>query len=409
MEEKLREYARLLVEVGLNVDKGQDLVINCPVECAWFARMCADAAYDVGCREVILRWRDDYLDRQKYLRAADDVFDAVPAWQVEFLTDYARKGSAYLAISASDPENMKGVDQDRMIRLSKASNAALKEYQDLQMSNGFPWCVASVPIPSWARRVFPDVSESEAMNKLWDAIFHTLRISGSGDAVARWQEHLDTLQKRVDTLNGLHLESLHYTNSLGTDLKLRLPEDHLWVGGGGNSKAGRYFVANMPTEEIFSAPMKDGVDGHIYASLPLVHNGTVIEGIHFVVKDGRIVEAHASAGEEALKAAISLDEGASRFGEVALVPYASPISDLKILFYNTLFDENASCHLAFGKAYPECVKGGEDMTDEELAAKGLNDSMTHVDFMLGTKDLSIVGHTRDGRDVPIFVDGNFAI
>ena len=188
-----------------------------------------------------------------------------------------------------------------------------------------------------------------------------------------------------------------------------LPEDHLWAGGGTNCKAGPFFIANMPTEEIFTAPLRDGIDGVVYAALPLVHNGNIIEGFHFVIRDGKIVEAHAEKDEDILKAAISEDEGASRFGEVALVPYDSPISNQKILYYNTLFDENASCHLAFGEAYPECIRGGEHMTKEELKARGLNDSVTHVDFMVGTADLSITGMTYDGKEVPIFRDGNFAL
>lgn len=409
MENKFQEYARLLVEVGLNVQKGQNLVIACPVDCAWFARLCAKAAYAVGCREVVMNWRDDALTREKYLHAAGEVFDTVPAWQAEFLNSYAREGAAYLAISASDPENLKGVDPDRIVRNQRSGSEAMKDFYRLQMSNGFPWCVASIPIPSWAKKVFPDCDEQTAMDKLWDAIFTAIRISGQGDSVQRWQEHLDTLKVRVDKLNVLRLESLHYTNSLGTDLTIRLPEDHLWAGGGGTSEAGHYFIANIPTEEIFTAPLRGGIDGVVYASLPLVHDGNIIDKFHFVIREGKIVEAYAQTGEETLRAAITMDEGASYFGEVALVPYDSPISNQKILFYNTLFDENASCHLAFGEAYPECIKGGEKMTKEELKEHGLNDSITHVDFMVGTADLHIMGRTRDGREVPIFVDGNFAL
>ena len=247
------------------------------------------------------------------------------------------------------------------------------------------------------------------MDKLWDAILEVVRVQGDGKAVERWQAHMDTIQRRTAKLNELRLASLHYTNSLGTDLTIRLPEDHLWAGGGTNCKAGPFFIANMPTEEIFTAPLRDGIDGVVYAALPLVHNGNIIEGFHFVIQDGKITEARAEKGEDILKAAISEDEGASRFGEVALVPYDSPISNQGILYYNTLFDENASCHLAFGEAYPECIRGGETMTKEELKAHGLNDSVTHVDFMVGTADLSITGTTHDGKEVPIFRNGNFAL
>ena len=406
MEQKLKEYAQLLVRVGLNVQKGQRLVISSPVECAFFARMCAEEAYAAGCKEVVMNWHDDALARMKYLHADDEVFDSVPLWRRHFFNDHALEGTAYLAISASDPENLKGVDTDRLIRAQRASGKALKDFDRLQMSGGFPWCIASIPIPSWANTVFPD--DADAVNKLWDAIFRAVRISGDGTAVEKWQEHLALLRERLEKLNALNFKSLHYTNSLGTDLTVELPEGHVWEAGNDRTLSGQDFIANIPTEEIFTAPLKTGVNGVVYSSVPLVHDGSIIDGFHFVVKDGRIVEAHAEKGEEVLRGAISVDEGASYFGEVALVPYDSPISNQKILFYNTLFDENAACHIAFGEAYP-CIEGGQKMTKEELKAHGLNDSITHVDFMIGTADLKIVGLTADGQEVDIFVDGNFAI
>ena len=409
MEEKLREYAKLVIEVGLNIQKGQTLIISSPVECAHFARLCAGAAYDAGCREVIMNWSDDELARMKYLRAESSVFDDAPEWREKFFTHYAEMGAGYLAIAASDPETLKGVDPDRLVRAQKSGSILRKVFDRLQMSNGFPWCIASVPIPSWAKTVFPDLPEDEAMAKLWDAIFETVRIKGDNTAVAAWHQHLDTLGRRKKLLNEYHFKYLHYTNSLGTDLTIQLPEDHLWAAGNSVMKNGVEFVANMPTEEIFTAPLKTGINGVVYSALPLVNDGNIIDKFHFVIREGKIVEAHAEKGEEFLKAAISVDEGASYFGEVALVPYDSPISNQKILYYNTLFDENASCHLAFGEAYPECIRGGETMTKEELKAHGLNDSVTHVDFMVGTADLSITGMTHDGKEVPIFRDGNFAL
>ncbi len=405
MEEKLQEYARLLVRVGLNVQKGQDLIISCPVECAYFARLCAAEAYAIGCREVVMNWHDDAMSRMKYLQAAEDVFETVPVWRERFFNDYAKAGAAYLAISATDPENLKGVDPQRIVKSQQASGKALKDFDRLQMASGFPWCIASIPIPSWAERVFPGAPD--AVDRLWDAIFAAVRISGDGKCVEKWQSHLDTLHRRVEKLNSLRLASLHYTNSLGTDLTIRLPQGHIWEAGNDVTPKGQTFIANIPTEEIFTAPLKNGIDGVVYSAMPLVNDGNIIDKFHFVVKEGRIVEAHAEKGEDSLLAAISLDEGARYFGEVALVPYDSPISNQKILYYNTLFDENAACHLAFGEAYP-CIEGGRDMTKEELKARGLNDSITHVDFMVGTPDLSIVGTTQDGRQVPIFVDGNFA-
>lgn len=405
MEEKLQEYARLLVRVGLNVQKGQDLIISCPVECAYFARLCAAEAYEIGCREVVMNWHDDAMSRMKYLQAAEDVFETVPAWRERFFNDYAKAGAAYLAISATDPENLKGVDPQRIVKSQQASGKALKDFDRLQMASGFPWCIASIPIPSWAGRVFPDAPD--AVDRLWDAIFAAVRISGDGKCVEKWQAHLDTLHRRVEKLNSLRLAFLHYTNSLGTDLTIRLPEGHVWEAGNDVTPKGQTFIANIPTEEIYTAPLKTGIDGVVYSAMPLVNDGNIIDKFHFVVKEGKIVEAHAEKGEDSLLAAISLDEGARYFGEVALVPYDSPISNQNILYYNTLFDENAACHLAFGEAYP-CIEGGRDMTKEELKARGLNDSITHVDFMVGTPDLSIVGTTQDGRQVPIFVDGNFA-
>ena len=407
-EEKLKEYAALLVQVGLNVQKDQTLVISAPVECAWFARMCAAEGYEAGCREVVMNWNDDALSRMKYLHAAEDVFDNVPLWRRHFYNDYAQEGAAYLAISASDPENLKGVDSKRIVRAQQASGKGLREFDRLQMCGGFPWCIASIPIPSWAKRVFPGVSEDEAMNQLWDAIFAAVRISGDGKAVEKWKQHLATLAQRKERLNALNFKSLHYTNSLGTDLTVELPEDHVWEAGDDVTLKGQEYIANIPTEELFTSPLKTGVNGVVYSSVPLVNDGNIIDKFHFVVKDGKIVEAHAEKGEETLKAAISVDEGASYFGEVALVPYDSPISNQKILYYNTLFDENAACHIAFGEAYP-CLKGGQQMNRDELKQRGLNDSITHVDFMVGTKDLSIMGTTHDGKEIPVFVNGNFAI
>jgi len=407
LNQKLQEYARLLIRVGLNVQKGQKLVISSPVECAFFARMCAEEAYAVGCREVVMNWHDDVMARLKYLYADDAIFDEVALWRRHFFNDHALEGAAYLAISASDPENFKGVDSKRIIRAQQASGKALKDFDRLQMSSGFPWCIASIPIPSWAKTVFPEVSEDEAMAKLWDAIFKAVRISGDGTAVEKWEQHLATLHERLEKMNAFNFKSLHYTNSLGTDLTVELPEGHIWEAGNDVTQSGQPYIANIPTEELFTSPLKTGVNGVVYSSMPLVHDGAIIDKFHFVVKEGKIVEAHAEKGEETLLGAISVDEGASYFGEVALVPYDSPISNQKILFYNTLFDENAACHIAFGEAYP-CLEGGQKMDKEELKARGLNDSITHVDFMIGTPDLSIVGTTHDGKEIPVFVNGNFA-
>lgn len=409
MEEKLREYARLLVEVGVDLERGQTLILSSPVECAAFARLCVSAAYDAGAGEVVMNWTDDYVTRERFLRAADAAFDTPRAWRKAFFTDYAEAGAAYLALTAEDPETLAGVSPERLVRAQRTSSVERETFDRLQMANGFQWCIGGVPAAAWARKVFPTLGETEAIAALWDAILATVRVTGDGSAPERWRAHLALLGARKEKLNALRLRSLHYTNSLGTDLTVELPEGHLWAAGNSETPKGRGFVANMPTEELFTAPKKTGVNGTVCASLPLVNNGSIIEGIRLTLREGRIVEAHADVGEDVLAAALAVDEGARYLGEAALVPYSSPIRRSGLLFYNTLYDENASCHFAFGEAYPECIAGGEELSREELEARGLNRSLTHVDFMVGTADLSITGLTEDGREVAIFRSGEFAI
>ena len=408
MVNKLEEYAHLLIEVGLNVQKGQYLIINSPVDCAYFARLCVKAGYEAGAKQVIMQWRDDYISRQYWLNASDEVFDEVFPWDVERNLTLAKKNAARLSISAADPENLAGVDPDRLDRADKANGKANSEYNTMMMNSDFPWCVASIPIPAWAKKVFPGLPEEEAMEKLWNAIFDAVRITDEGGAVAKWKQHCENLKNKREILNKYNFKSLHYTNSIGTDLTVELPEGHIWMAGSEFSKSGIEFVANMPTEEVFTAPKFDGVNGTVTASKPLVVGGNIVDGFSMVLKNGKITEVHAREGEKYLKKAITLDEGASYLGEVALVPYDSPISNSGILFFNTLFDENASCHFAFGDSY-SCIKDGNKMNKEELKKHGLNSSMTHCDFMVGTKDLSIIGTTHDGREIPVFKDGNFAV
>ena len=407
MEEKLREYARLLVEIGVNIQKGQTLVLRTPVDCAPFARLCAEAAYAAGARNVVVQWGDDAITKLSYLHAADELFDSVPEWNKVMMNGLAEEGAAFLSIIGNDPEAFLGVDPERMLRSRRAAGRDLAPFRSRLMSNRNSWSIGAIPVPSWAGKVFPEDEPAAALEKLWEAIFRSVRITGRGDAVENWHRHVSTLQARVEKLNAWRFESLRYRNALGTDLTIRLPKEHLWAGGSSATPEGQRFIANMPTEEIFTAPLRGGIDGTVCAALPLVYNGNIIEGIRFAVKNGKIVEAHADKGEEILKTAISVDEGASYFGEVALVPYDSPIRNQEILFYDTLFDENAACHLAFGDAYPECIRGGAEMSPEELAAAGLNHSDTHVDFMIGTADLSIVGTRADGEEIEIFRDGNF--
>ena len=406
-EDKLKEYADLLVRVGVNVQKDQDLVITSQVDQAPFARLCVEAAYEAGARLVDVSWADDAITRMTCLSAAEETFDVIPEYKVRLMTDYAENNACFLRLVSSDPENLKGVDPSRLERQHRASGKYMKRYRELLMGSAFPWCIGALASPAWAKRVFPDKPETEALAALWERIFMAVRVTGDGTAVEKWHQHQENLQRRVKILNDYAFDRLHYYNALGSDFTVGLCKGHIWCAGGEHSAHGQFFMPNMPTEEIFTAPDRNRCEGVIYAALPLSKDGNVIENIRFVVKDGQIVEASATANEELLRKSIAVDEGAAYLGECALVPVDSPISESGLLFYNTLFDENAACHLAFGEAYPMTVEGALDMSEEERRAHGLNTSITHVDFMVGTADLSIDGYTADGRCVPVFRDGNF--
>jgi len=407
-EAKLKEYARLLVKVGLNVQPGQTPGIEADVEHADLARLCVSACYDCGARQVMVNYVDDINTRETFLRADGAVFEEFPDYMRSRFNWLLEQKAPRLSITGSDPELLRGVDPARIQARRKVSSQNTKAYFDALMASKFQWCVAAHPTLSWAEKAFPDKKGEAALDALWEAVFSTCRITGDGKAVARWQENVSTIARRAKMLNDCQFASLHYTNSLGTDLTVRLPEHHVWAGGSEKSAAGVEFMANIPTEEIFTAPQWDGVDGRVYAALPLALNGNLVENFWLEFKGGRIVDVHAEQGEETLRHTIETDEGSHYLGEVALVPYDSPIRKTGILFYETLFDENASCHLAFGQAYASCVQGGEDMSEEAQKQAGLNSSLTHVDFMVGTRDLSIVGTTHDGKEIPVFVDGNFA-
>lgn len=404
----LEKYAQLVVKTGVNIQQKQTLVISSPLECAPFARMIAETAYKAGAREVVMNWKDELSAKIKFLQAPDEIFDEFPEWQKEFYLFYARQGAAFISIAASDPELLKEVNPERVVRVQKASNTALKEYRERMMSNKNAWSVVSIPTQAWARKVFPEAAADEAVGKLWEAILKSVRVD-TADPVAAWKEHSRQLKVRLDYLNSHKFRLLHYKNSLGTDLKVELPAGHLWLGGPEYTADGTEFVANMPTEEVFTLPQKTGVNGVVVSSKPLNYNGTLIDKFSLTFKDGRIADCKAEQGQEVLKKLVETDEGSHYLGEVALVPFDSPISNSNILFYNTLFDENASCHLAIGKAYPICIENGANMTSEQLAQAGVNDSMVHVDFMLGTTDLEITGTTATGENVLVFKNGNFAV
>ncbi len=300
---------------------------------------------------------------------------------------------------------MKDVDPKRMSRLNKVASGALEYYRTRMMSNKNVWCVASIPTEAWAKKVFPNAEQP--MDELWDAIFKATRVD-QDDPIQAWKDHQSNLNEKLDFLNGHTFTSLRYKNSIGTDVLVDLPEGHVWFGGGDAAPQGHFFVANMPTEEVFTLPKRDGVNGKIVSSMPLNYNGNLIENFTFVFEDGLVVDYDAEKGKDVLKELLDTDDGAKRLGEVALVPYDSPISNQKILFFNTLFDENASCHFALGKAYPTCIKGGDEMSKDDLIKAGANDSLTHVDFMVGTDDLEIIGIKADGTEITVFNKGNFA-
>jgi len=405
--EILEKYALLLVKTGINIQKDQILVVNSPIECAFFVRILSKIAYIEGAREVVINWRDELSTKIKFMNAPEEVFEEYPEWQKDFYLSNVRKGAAFLNISASDPELMKEVNPERMAKSHKAASIAIKEYRDRLMSNRNVWCVASIPTISWAKKVFPKLSEDEAVEKLWDSIFKTVRVD-TIDPVASWETHKSNLKKSMDFLNSNNFKYLQYKNSLGTNLVIELPENHLWLGGSEYTPEGIEFIANMPTEEVFTLPKRTGVNGTVVSSKPLNYNGNLVEKFSLTFKDGKIVDFKADKGYDILKSIIETDEGSHYLGEVALVPHDSPISNSNILFYNTLFDENASCHLAIGKAYPVCIKNGENLGDQELLKLGVNDSTVHEDFMVGTEDLQIIGITGEGKEIPVFENGNFA-
>ena len=407
MKEFLDKYARLVVRTGVNLQKNQLLVINAPIECSEFARCVAKEAFLAGAKDVKVLWSDEQMAKIRYEEAATEIFDIFPQWRQDMFMDFKEQGAAVISIHASDPTIFQNVEPEKLLRSQRAAGKALLEYRQAMMNNQLRWCVVSIPTKAWATKVFPEVEADVAVEKLWQAIFQSVRIESNNNPVVAWQNHIEFLQKACKFLNEQKFAALHYTNSLGTDLQVKLPLGHIWAGGAEVAGDKVTFVANMPTEEVYTLPDRNGVEGVVYATKPLNYHGNLIEGMCLHFHQGKVVKATATKGQEILEQLLATDEGAMYLGEVALVPYDSPISNSGILFYNTLFDENAACHLAFGKAYPTCLEQGETMNSLELAQHGVNDSIVHEDFMIGSADLSVTGIKADGTEVPVFVQGNF--
>ena len=404
--EQLRKYAETVIKIGINLQPGQKLVIKSPIETSEFARTLSSIAFDTGAEDVIIDWKDELHSKIRYQKAPEKVFETFPVWQKDFHMQLAQEGAAFISIAANDPELMKDVNPEVLMKHQKTINTALKEYRNRLMGNQNAWNVIAFPTKSWAKKVFPALPEEKAVEKLGEAIISSVR-ADLPDPVAAWENHKKNLKERLDFLNHHQFERLHFYNHLGTDLTIQLPEGHLWTAGAEVTQEGIDFIANMPTEEVFTLPHKDGANGTVVSSKPLPYNGNLIEDFSLTFQNGKVIDFTAAKGYETLKGLIETDEGSQRLGEVALVPYDSPISNSGILFFNTLFDENASCHLAIGKAYPVCLKDGNKMTPAELLGAGVNESLVHEDFMIGTSDLIIVGITKDGKEIPVFKNGNF--
>ena len=403
---KLEQYAELVIKIGVNLQENQELVINADVSDCEFARIIADVAYKNKAKKVTMMWRDELFTKMRYENEQLETLVDIPQYQIDERNYAVEKSSAYLCILSEDPNLMKDISPKILAETSKAKNIAFQKFYDASMKNQIRWNLIAVPSVSWAKTIFPELSNEDAVNKLWEYIFKTMRLD-KNNPIEEWQKHISQLKTRSEFLNNANLKELHYKNSIGTDLIIGLPENYLFEKKKKKALDGIPFVANMPTEEIFTAPHRLKVDGKVVASMPLVYNGTKIENFGFTFEKGRIVDFFAESGYEVLKNLIETDEGSHYLGEVALVQFNSPIRNLNTLFYNTLFDENASCHLAIGEAYPSCLKDGSAKSKTELFELGLNDSLEHVDFMIGTSDLQIDGITKDENKISIFKDGNF--
>ena len=406
-KENLEKYAKLLVTNGINVQPGHTVALSIDVEQAELAHLLVKEAYALGAAEVIVQWSDDTINRERFLHAEMNRIEEVPAYKKAEMEYLLEKKASRLGVRSSDPDAFNGVAPERLSAHAKAIGAAFKPMQVATQSNKVSWTVAAAAGKEWAKKVFPNASsDEEAVDLLWNQIFKTCRVYEK-DPVRAWKEHADRLDAKARILNEAQFSALHYT-APGTDLTLGLPKNHVWESAGAINAQGESFLPNMPTEEVFTAPDSRRIDGYISSTKPLSYAGTIISGMKFTFKDGKVVDFSAEQGEEVLAKLLAIDEGAKHLGEVALVPDPSPISQSGIIFFNTLFDENASNHLALGSAYAFSLQGGTEMSEEELAAAGLNRSQTHVDFMVGSAQMSIDGIKEDGTTVPVFRNGDWA-
>ncbi len=404
-ERQLSQYAEIIVHIGLNLQPGQRLNIRAPLEAAPLVRQVAAQAYDLGSPLVDVLWADPLLQLVRFQHAPRDSFETVAEWPVQAGLEYAGNGHALLSITGVDPDLLKDVDPSLIATLRKAEGIAFMPVSRLVSADAINWCVVGYATEGWAARVFPDLSPGEAQSRLWQAIFRTARLDAA-DPTAAWAAHVADLEARTTYLNDRQYDALRFTGP-GTDLTVGLPANHVWLGGAAPTAIGVSNVANVPTEEVFTAPHRERVNGTVRATMPLNYGGNLIEEFSFSFKDGRVVDFSAEKGEALLRSQIETDEGAARLGEVALVPHSSPIAQSGILFYNTLFDENAASHIALGRAYNSCVAGASDLSEEEFAALGGNSSATHLDFMIGSAEIDVDGLLPDGTAEPLMRGGEW--
>ncbi len=405
-EAQLDKYAEVAVRVGLNIQPGQSLWINAPIHVPELVRSIVRKAYEAGAKDVHVEWYDDAVKQLKYNLAPDEAFEHYPSWRVQAMEELAVTDGAYLWIDSSDPELLVGVPTNRIAAASKAGGKALAKWREYMTADKFTWSIIGAPSPAWASRVFPQMGQQQAVEALWQAIFQAARATGD-DPVRGWKEHDAELNRRREALNRKRYKKLHY-RAPGTELTVALPDGHIWCGGSSENERGTVFFANIPTEEVFTSPLKEGTNGYVTSTKPLSYQGNLIENFTLSFENGRIVDYRAEKGSDALKALLEVDEGSVYLGEAALVPHHSPISDSGIVYFSTLYDENASCHLAIGNAYAFCLENGKTMTLDERRQAGLNTSITHVDFMIGSAELDIDGETADGAREPIFRKGGWA-